>query len=137
MILDDQLYALKLPLPSHAHEMTLLIAFDLAFFRTCSCLIVDASCWISSSVLTFWFTFDPRLCPRGLYSHLSFEFQVQAFISMIDVASSFELGYLLCLLTFGSFVGPLVNHLSVCLLWLTCCTYWDCLTVVNCLVVWT
>ena len=68
--------------------------------------------------------------------NLGFEFQEQAFIYMDDVNSSFELGYLPCLLTFGYFVGPLVvNHLSVCLLWLTCCAYWDCPTVVDCLVV--
>ena len=72
------MYALNLPLTSLAYYMPLLDDFDVVLFRTCSWLIKDDSCWVLGSVLNFFPTFDPRLWPRGLNSHLSCVFQDQA-----------------------------------------------------------
>jgi len=56
------------PLPYLAHLKPLPYDLSLILFRTCSYLIKCASCWISTSVLTFCFAFDPSLCTSGLYS---------------------------------------------------------------------
>ena len=57
----------------------------------------------------FWI-FDPLLTPgfdlAVCYLHLSCEFQVQVYISMVDVAPSFELDHLLLLANLGLFCRP-------------------------------
>jgi hypothetical protein len=63
---DDHLDALNWSLTYLAHEMDLLIDYDLVLFRICSWVNKHALCWVWGSVLDFWSSFDPRPWPSGL-----------------------------------------------------------------------
>ena len=70
------------------HEMKLVNDMNVRPLGHCSNLIEIDLCQFSCSVLNYFSLFDPRLCPRGLYS--SFELCISG-SSVVDVISLLEI----------------------------------------------